>query len=88
MNTIQETNIKLRQSLEKWDPLNYGEDAYETEIVDVIQTVHGWNGYTLGLAQKIQDIYEFSFEELIPLEECEAKAAELLIIVSQASCEL
>jgi hypothetical protein len=88
MNTIQETNIKLRQCLETWDPLNYGEDAYETEIVDVIQAVHDWKGDTEELAKKIQDIYEFSFEEFIPLEKCKAKAAELLIIMSQVSCEL
>lgn len=84
---IQEMNLKLRDILENWDPLGYGEGAYEIEIVDCIQAVHNCTGLSL-LTKKIQDIYEFSFEEIIPLDKCREKAAQLINIAQQVSCEL
>ncbi|MEW8987965.1 MAG: DUF1871 family protein, partial [Bacillus sp. (in: firmicutes)] len=40
------------------------------------------------LARKIQSIYEFSFEEIIPLSECTIMAEELLAIKNESSCSL
>jgi len=40
------------------------------------------------LAGKIQEIYEFSFEELIPLEKCQQIARELLAIKNEGSCSI
>jgi hypothetical protein len=85
---FQEMNFKLREVLEEWDPLRYGIDSYETEIVDVIQALHDEGSDILSLANRIQAIYEFSFEELIPLNKCKNMANTLILIQQQASCEL
>ncbi|MEC2078462.1 DUF1871 family protein [Metabacillus fastidiosus] len=55
--------------------------------MDVIQAVHTIDQAGL-LARKIQSIYEFSFEEVIPLVKCEAIAGKLLAIKNEASCEI
>lgn len=83
----QHTNIKLMELLLQWDPLGYGEDSYETEVVDVLQAVHSIDD-EMVLARKIQAIYEFSFEEIIPLEQCKGFSKQLLFIKNTASCEL
>jgi hypothetical protein len=82
----QQTNIKLMQLLLQWDPLGYGEGSYETEVVDVLQAVHSFDDEML-LARKIQAIYEFSFEEIIPLKQCENLSKQLLQIKNNSSCE-
>jgi RNA processing factor Prp31 len=84
---IKEVNIKLVSVLQSWDPLGYGFDAYETEIVDVVQAVHELDEVN-QLARKIQSIYEFSFEEIIPLSKCKHLAQTLLSIKHEASCEI
>lgn len=84
---IMETNVKLVQTLKKWDPFSLGEEAYDPEIADSIAAVH----YLVEegkLAGKIQEIYEFSFEELIPLEKCQQIARELLAIKNEGSCSI
>lgn len=83
----QQTNIKLMELLLQWDPLGYGEGSYETEVVDVLQAVHLIDDIKL-LSRKIQAVYEFSFEEIIPLQKCESLAIQLLLIKNNASCEL
>ena len=80
-------NIKIFEHLHDWDPLGYGPGSYETEIVDVLQALHESDDIN-NLARKIQAIYEFSFEELIPLDLCRQKAEEILHIKHNASCEL
>ncbi|MBD8070501.1 DUF1871 family protein [Bacillus sp. PS06] len=80
-------NIRLMEQLYNWDPLGYGPGSYETEIVDVLQAVHVLNDVS-KLARKIQAIYEFSFEEVIPLKTCEKKANELLLIKNSSTCEI
>lgn len=83
----QQTNIQLMEILFKWDPLGYGEGSYDTEIVDVLQAVHIYDDEIL-LARKIQAIYEFSFEEIIPLKKCVKLAKQLLFIKYNSSCEI
>lgn len=83
----QQTNIKLMERLLQWDPLGYGEGSYETEVVDVLQAVHLYDDEML-LARKIQAIYEFSFEEIIPLQKCESISKQLLQIKNNSSCEI
>ncbi|MCG1021809.1 DUF1871 family protein [Sutcliffiella horikoshii] len=81
-------NVRLMENLLQWDPLGYGVDAYDTECVDVVQAVHELDDSN-KLAKKIQDIYEFSFEEFIPLTKCKEKALELMVIKnSEDSCSL
>lgn len=83
----QQTNLKLMDVLLQWDPLGYGAGSYETEVVDVLQAVHVFDDET-KLARKIQAIYEFSFEEIISLSECEVIAGKLLFIKNNSSCEI
>lgn len=81
-------NVRLMENLLQWDPLGYGVDAYDTECVDVVQAVHELDDLD-KLAKKIQDIYEFSFEQFIPLSTCKDKAIELLVIKNEEdSCSL
>ncbi len=81
-------NVRLMENLLQWDPLGYGVDAYDTECVDVVQAVHELDDIN-KLAKKIQDIYEFSFEEFIPLSKCKEKAMELMVIKNEEdSCSI
>ncbi|WP_442595840.1 DUF1871 family protein [Neobacillus sp. D3-1R] len=84
---IQEMHIRLVIVLNEWDPFGLGFGQYETEIADVVQAVHTSDD-VINLADKIQQIYEFSFEQLIPIENCKKIAAELLNIKNQGSCSL
>ncbi|WP_404429115.1 DUF1871 family protein [Sutcliffiella horikoshii] len=81
-------NVRLMENLLQWDPLGYGVDAYDTECVDVVQAVHELDNID-QLAKKIQDIYEFSFEQFIPLSLCKDKAKDLMVIKNEEdSCSL
>jgi hypothetical protein len=83
----QQVNIHLMERLLQWDPLGYGVGSYETEAVDVLQAVHSLSD-SKKLARKIQAIYEFSFEELIPLVDCQTMATELLKIADASTCDI
>ncbi|WP_404459247.1 DUF1871 family protein [Sutcliffiella horikoshii] len=81
-------NVRLMENLLQWDPLGYGVDAYNTECVDVVQAVHKLDEID-QLAKKIQAIYEFSFEQFIPISKCKDKAKELMKIKNEEdSCSL
>jgi hypothetical protein len=84
---IQEMHIRLVIALNEWDPFKMGFGQYETEIADVVQAVHTSDNEE-KLATKIQEIYEFSFEELIPNDECRKIANRLLQIKHTGSCSL
>ncbi|WP_423799454.1 DUF1871 family protein [Neobacillus sp. SAB-20_R2A] len=82
-----QTNLKIVDLLNEWNPFQLTNASYETEIADVIQAVHELDE-PVKLARKIQDIYEFSFERIIPLENCLKMAEELLTIKSNDSCSI
>jgi hypothetical protein len=81
------TNLKFVDTLNEWDPFHLTSGSYDTEIADTIQAVHELDDQTL-LAKKIQSIYEFSFEKVIPLESCLQVARELLEIKNNDTCSL
>ncbi|MFS0822262.1 DUF1871 family protein [Bacillus sp. 1P02SD] len=83
----QQANIQMMMMLQEWDPLGYGIGFYETEAVDVLQAAHQLDDPG-KLARKIQSIFEFSFEEIISLKDCENMALKLLTIKNNATCEL
>lgn len=87
MVQIQEINIQLVYMLDEWDPFQIGEGNYDTEIADVIQAVHDIDDKE-KLARKIQAIYEFSFEQVIPLTNCKKIAEKLISIKNSGSCQL
>ncbi|MCA1031688.1 YugE family protein [Bacillus timonensis] len=84
---MRDMNLKLMDLLLGWDPLGYGQDAYETEVVDVLQAVHEYDDVSI-LSRRIQSIYEFSFEEVIPLKVCKKMAEDLLAIKNEGTCEI
>ncbi|PLS15697.1 DUF1871 domain-containing protein [Bacillus sp. M6-12] len=82
---IQDVHREMKIALQNWDPFGWGEEAYDTEIADVIMAVHDFNEPG-KLAEEIQRIYEFSFEQMIELQACLKIATELLVIKNRASC--
>lgn len=78
-------NLLLADELNEWDPFSIGEGSYDTEIADAIQAVHELNNPN-ELASRLQSIYEFSFEQVIPFIECLTIAERLLLIKNQSSC--
>jgi hypothetical protein len=82
---MNELNEKLTDVLLQWDPFGYGENAYETEIVDVIQAAYEIDDAKF-LAKRIKFIYEFSFEEIVPLKDCLKMAEEILSLKNVISC--
>ncbi|WP_445492388.1 DUF1871 family protein [Niallia sp. 03133] len=85
--TNQEMNIEMVRILNEWDPFQIGEGNYETEIADCIQAVHDID-LTEALAVKIQSIYEFSFEEYIPMDKCMDISKKLLLIKENGACSI
>lgn len=83
---IVELNLALVDTLQKWDPLQIGEENYETEIADVIQAVHKLEDQE-KLAIEIQSIYEFSYEKVIPITTCQSVARELLHLKEISECQ-
>jgi hypothetical protein len=80
-------HIRLVIALNEWDPFQLGFGNYETEIADVVLAVHTSDNEE-KLASTIQDIYEFSFEEIIPIAECKKIACQLLVIKHSGSCTI
>lgn len=84
---IQQINILLVNTINEWDPFALGACNYETEIADIVQAVHDLQDGA-KLARKIQAIFEFSFEQLLPLEDCSEIAGKLLEIKDAGSCTI
>ncbi|MDR6121830.1 uncharacterized protein with von Willebrand factor type A (vWA) domain [Bacillus sp. SLBN-46] len=82
-----QTNLQYVDALNEWDPFQLKSGGYETEIADTVQAVHELND-TNKLAERIQAIYEFSFEKLIPMESCLKMADQLLTIKANESCSI
>ncbi|MDP4164607.1 MAG: DUF1871 family protein [Bacillota bacterium] len=84
---MPQLHLQMTDALNAWDPFHIGYGRYETEIADTIQAVHVMDT-PVALAEQIQSIYEFSFEELIPMASCLEMAEELLLIKSSGSCTI
>jgi hypothetical protein len=83
----QEMHIRMVLALNEWDPFELGFGNYEPEIADVVQAAHTAND-AQTLAFKIQQVYEFSFEQTLPIEKCIDIATQLLMIKNVGSCSL
>lgn len=80
-----EMNRKAVSTLAQWDPFKLGEDSYDTETADVVAALQGINDSS-DLAKVIQHVYEHSFEQWIPLEDCVNIARKLIAIKYEATC--
>ncbi|WP_438420485.1 DUF1871 family protein [Bacillus siamensis] len=77
--------MEMMKIIAKWDPFKYGEEFYETEAVDIVQAVYR-EDRAGKLAEAIQDIFEVSFEQKLPIEDCQKAAGQLLLIKESSSC--
>ena len=80
-----EMNRKCVQILQQWDPFDFGEESYDTEAADVVAALQGIDDPT-DLAKVIQRVYEYSFEQWIPFEDCVAIAYKLIAVKFEAKC--
>ncbi|OQP07412.1 hypothetical protein B1690_02450 [Geobacillus sp. 46C-IIa] len=81
----QPLNRLLLDTIRAWDPFGYGNDAYEVEAIDVLQAVYDTDD-ARALAARIQSIYEFAFDAVIPFRDCLKLASRLLELKRTASC--
>lgn len=80
-----EMNRKAVWVLQQWDPFNIGVDGYETETADVVADLQSID-HPSELAKRIQEIYEYSFEEWIPLEKCVEISYKLIALKYEMKC--
>ncbi len=86
MNT-QQVNMAMAEVLRNWDPFQQGEDFYEPEIADVLLAIRDIESGS-ELAGKMQEIYEFSFEQQLAFNDCLKIAEQLRNIKENESCTL
>ncbi|MFF5995880.1 DUF1871 family protein [Lysinibacillus sp. KU-BSD001] len=80
-----EMNKKAVWMLLHWDPFKIGKDGYDTETADVVAALQGIDNPS-DLAKVIQNVYEHSFEQWIPFEECVEMARKLIAVKFEAKC--
>lgn len=83
----RELSYKLIDVLNKWDPFNMGEGEFDPEIADILQAIHDYDDAD-KIALRIQEVFELSFEELLPYGECLSIANTLLSIKNEDVCSL
>ncbi|EPD50510.1 hypothetical protein HMPREF1210_02479 [Paenisporosarcina sp. HGH0030] len=80
-----EMNRKAVKLLQLWDPFKMGTDAYDTETADVVAALQGIDHPT-ELAKRIQEVYEHSYEQWIPIDQCVQIAYKLIAVKYEAKC--
>ena len=83
----KELSYKLIDVLNKWDPFKVGAGQFDPEIADILQAVHDHDEAD-KIAQRIQSVFEFSFEQVLPYQECLSIANTLLAIKNEDICSL
>jgi hypothetical protein len=81
------TNLQYVDLLNEWDPFQLKNCSYDTEIADTIQAIYELDNPD-KLAERIQTIYEFAFDAIIPIDQCLKVAEELLVIKENDSCSI
>ena len=81
----RELSYKLIDVLNKWDPFNMGEGEFDPEIADILQAIHDYDDAD-KITLRIQEVFELSFEELLPYDECLSIANTLLSIKNEDVC--
>ncbi|WNF22350.1 DUF1871 family protein [Mesobacillus jeotgali] len=83
----KELSYKLIDVLNKWDPFKVGAGQFDPEIADILQAVHDYNEAD-KIARRIQSVFEFSFEQVLPFDQCFSVANTLLAIKNEDVCSL
>ncbi|WP_397539745.1 DUF1871 family protein [Rummeliibacillus pycnus] len=82
-----EMNRKAIHTLEDWNPFGMDDFTYDTEAADVVAALQNIDDPS-ELGKVIQGVYEQSFEQWIPIEECINISYKLLAIKFEAKCIL
>lgn len=80
-------NLAAVQLLQEWDPFDLGQEQYDTEAADVVAALQSIDDSN-QLAQLIQTVFEYSFEQMIPLEVCVTVANKLLVLKVNLQCSI
>lgn len=83
-----EGNIELYKLLKNWDPLNFNgadnaEDPFDfdAEIYDSMDMLFKYEGNQEKASLGIQNVFQFSFEEKIPLDQIRPIVMEAFNII-------
>lgn len=82
-----EMNKQAIRILEDWDPFALGTDHYAAEAADVVAFLQGAT-HPSDVAHHMQLVYEHSFEQWIPLEDCMEIAYKLIALKLSVKCSL
>ncbi|WP_246945780.1 DUF1871 family protein [Bacillus pinisoli] len=80
-------NVRLYEALLEWDPFQIGTGNYDPEFADIIQAVHEYDE-VYKLVERIQEIFEFSFDQVPPKKESVKMATILINMKNDESCTL
>lgn len=81
-----EVNIALYQLLADWNPMHFEDKTMgDAEVYEMMDAVHQIDDVN-ELAQKFQSIFQYSFEEKLPIADCLKKANEALSL--EGTCGL
>ena len=84
---IFELNREAVRLLEEWDPFQLGEESYAAEAADVVATLQSISDVE-QLAEVIQKVYEYCFEQWIPKEQCVHMAKNLIQLRHKMICNI
>ena len=82
-----ELNLEAVGILEEWDPFQIGEENYASEAADVVAALQSISDAE-QLAEVIQTVYEYSFEQWIPKEQCVHMANKLIELRHKSTCNI
>lgn len=86
MNNI-EMNQRAVRMIADWNPFDIPDFDYATEAADIAAAMQRTNDDD-ALAKTIRLIFEASFEEWLPLEDCLEMAKKLQALKLEAQCDL
>ncbi|GGG24725.1 hypothetical protein GCM10007425_19120 [Lysinibacillus alkalisoli] len=73
------------QLVQQWDPFQLGEGEYDTEAADIVAALQAMDDPS-DLGKRIQEVFEYSFEQWLPLEDCVTLAYKLIAVKFEAKC--
>lgn len=76
---VMEMNRKVVHLVEQWNPLNLMQQSYQVEAEQVFSALQKLDDPS-DLGKRIQEIYQHSFQQWIPLEKCVEVSYKLLAI--------
>lgn len=76
---VKEMNRKVMHMVEQWNPLNLERESYQVEAEQVLTALQQVDDPS-DLGKNIQEIYQHSFQQWIPIEKCVEISYKLIAI--------